>query len=44
MVIAALVCFTILFVAWILAPDGPRPSSRPVVRQDPDLQPLLEAA
>jgi len=44
MVIAALVCFTILLVAWILAPDGPRRSSRPVVRQDPDLQPLLEAA
>ena len=43
MVIAALVCFTILLVAWILAPDGPRRSSRPV-RQDPDLQPLLEAA
>jgi hypothetical protein len=44
MVIAALVCFAILLVAWLVAPDGPRTSSRPVVRQDPDLQPLLEAA
>ncbi len=24
MVIAALVCFTILFIAWLLAPDHPR--------------------
>ncbi len=44
MVIAALVAFTILLVAWVLAPDGPRAASKPVVRQDPDLQPLLEAA
>ncbi len=44
MVIAALVAFAILFVAWVLAPDRPRPARRPVVRQDPDLKPLLEAA
>ena len=44
MVIAALVCFSILLVAWLIAPDGPRSDTRPIVRQDPDLQPLLEAA
>ena len=44
MVIAALVCFAILLVAWMLAPDRPRAASKPVVRQDPDRQPLLEAA
>ena len=44
MVIAALVCFSILLVAWILAPDGPRRATKPAVRQDPDLKPLLEAA
>jgi hypothetical protein len=44
MVIAALVCFAILLVAWVLAPDRPRGTSTAVVRQDPDLQPLLEAA
>jgi hypothetical protein len=44
MVIAALVAFAILLVAWVLAPDRPRPARRPVVRQDPDLKPLLEAA
>jgi hypothetical protein len=44
MVIAALVCFAILLVAWVLAPDRPRPVRKPVVRQDPDLVPLLEAA
>ena len=44
MVIAALVCFAILLVAWVLAPDGPRATTTGVVRQDPDLQPLLEAA
>ena len=43
MVIASLVCFAILLVAWVLAPDGPR-AATPVTRQDPDLQPLLEAA
>jgi hypothetical protein len=44
MVIAALVCFAILLVAWIVAPDRPRSARKQVVRQDPDLQPLLEAA
>jgi hypothetical protein len=44
MVIAALVCFAILFVAWLVAPDRPRAAQSPVIRQDPDLQPLLEAA
>jgi hypothetical protein len=44
MVIAALVCFAILFIAWVIAPDGPRTTRTQVVRQDPDLQPLLEAA
>jgi hypothetical protein len=44
MVIAALVCFAILLVAWVAAPDRPRGTREPVVRQDPDLQPLLEAA
>ena len=44
MVIAALVCFAILFVAWVFAPDRPRAATKPVVRQDPDFQPLLEAA
>jgi hypothetical protein len=44
MIIAAIVCFTILLVAWLLAPDVPLTSRTPVVREDPDLQPLLEAA
>ena len=44
MVIAALICFAILLVAWTIAPDRPRTAHKPVVRQDPDLQPLLEAA
>jgi hypothetical protein len=45
MVIAALICFAILLVAWIAAPDRPRSvAPKPVVRQDPDLKPLLEAA
>ena len=44
MVVAALVCFAILLVAWVLAPDSPRAASRPIVREDPDLRPLLEAA
>lgn len=44
MVIAALVCFAILLVTWVFAPDGPRAATKQVVRQDPDLQPLLEAA
>jgi hypothetical protein len=43
MVIAALIAFAILLVAWVLAPDRPR-TPRPIARQDPDLKPLLEAA
>ena len=43
MVIAALVCFAILLVAWVFAPDRPRTRGAGR-RQDPDLQPLLEAA
>jgi hypothetical protein len=44
MVIAALVCFAILLVAWIVAPDRARAAEPPVVLTDPDLAPLLEAA
>jgi hypothetical protein len=44
MVIAALVCFAILLVAWIVAPDRPRASTVDVIRHEPELQPLLEAA
>jgi hypothetical protein len=44
MVIAALVCFAILLVAWLLAPDGPRAASSTPVAREADPQPLLEAA
>ena len=44
MVIAALVAFTILLVAWVLAPDRPRPAAPHVVAREAELQPLLEAA
>ena len=44
MVIAALICFAILLVAWVLAPDGPRPAASPAAVSEADLQPLLEAA
>ncbi len=44
MVVAALVCFAILLVAWILAPDRPRAGEPRVVVTDADLAPLLEAA
>ena len=44
MAIAALICFGILLVAWMLAPERPRTVAKPVIREDPDLQPLLEAA
>lgn len=44
MVIAALVCFAILLVAWIVAPDRSRISEPRVVAADPELEPLLEAA
>jgi hypothetical protein len=44
MVIAALVCFAILLVAWVFAPDRPRASSPRTVAPEAELQPLLEAA
>jgi hypothetical protein len=46
MVIAALVCFAVLLVAWIVAPaDGRRRDAPPVeAARLPDLEPLLEAA
>jgi hypothetical protein len=44
MVIAALVCFAILLVAWFLAPDRPRASAPRAAAPEPELQPLLEAA
>jgi hypothetical protein len=43
MVIAALVCFTILLIAWLFAPDHPR-STAPVVVPEVEPTPLLEAA
>ncbi len=44
MVIAALVCFAILLVAWILAPEhGPR-DVEPTTDAAIDLAPLLDAA
>jgi hypothetical protein len=44
MVIAALVCFAILLVAWIVAPDRARSAEPRVIEADPELEPLLEAA
>jgi hypothetical protein len=44
MVIAALVCFTILLVAWLLAPDRPRMVAPREVAPEAELTPLLEAA
>ena len=44
MVIAALICFAILLVAWILAPDRPRAASSAPVASEPEPQALLEAA
>jgi hypothetical protein len=44
MVIAALVCFAILLVAWILAPDRARPAEPHALEADPEPAPLLEAA
>ena len=43
MVIAALVCFAILLVAWIVAPTD-APAASPVSEPQLDLAPLLEAA
>jgi len=44
MVIAALVCFTILFVAWLLAPDHPRTATPLAAAPDVEPMPWLEAA
>jgi len=44
MVIAALVCFTILFVAWLLAPDHPRSVTPLAAAPEVEPMPLLEAA
>ena len=45
MVIAALICFAILLVAWILAPTDGRPARASIeTEQRPELEPLLEAA
>jgi hypothetical protein len=44
MVIAALVCFTILFVAWLFAPDHPRAATPLAAAPDVEPMPLLEAA
>ena len=45
MVIAALVCFTILLIAWVLAPDHPR-AVTPLATTASEVEPmpLLEAA
>jgi hypothetical protein len=45
MVIAALVCFTILLIAWVLAPDHPN-AVTPLATASPEVEPapLLEAA
>jgi hypothetical protein len=43
MVIAALLSFGILFVAWLLAPDRPR-TAAPAAAPEAELQPLLGAA
>jgi len=44
MVIAALLCFGILFAAWLLAPDRPRSATRQPEAPEAELTPLLEAA
>jgi hypothetical protein len=44
MVIAALVCFSILLVAWVLAPDRPRASVSRDAALEAEPMPLLEAA
>jgi hypothetical protein len=44
MVIAALICFGILLVAWLLAPDRPRAASTEDIAREPEPQALLEAA
>ena len=44
MVIAALVCFTILLIAWLLAPDHPRTAAPVIAVPEVEPTPLLEAA
>ena len=44
MVIAALVCFTILLIAWLLAPDHPRADEPVLAVSEVEAAPLLEAA
>ena len=44
MVIAALVCFTILLIAWLLAPEEPRTAAHVVSVPEVEPTPLLEAA
>ena len=44
MVIAALVCFTILLMAWLLAPDHPRAATPVAAAPEVEPMPLLEAA
>jgi hypothetical protein len=44
MVIAALVCFTILLIAWLVAPDHPRSTVPVVAVPEVEPTPLLEAA
>ena len=44
MVIAALVCFTILLIAWFLAPDQPRTEAPALAVSEVEPTPLLEAA
>ena len=44
MVIAALLCFTILLIAWLFAPDHPRTAAPVVAVPEADPTPLLEAA
>jgi hypothetical protein len=44
MVVAALVCFAILLIAWLLAPDRPRAATSAPIAHEPEPQALLEAA
>jgi len=39
MVIAALICFVVLLIAWIVAPDDPRRSEQAAVALEPELAP-----
>ncbi len=44
MVIAALLCFGILLVAWVVAPDRPRAVAPQPPAPDSELTPVLEPA